>query len=83
MKHIVKGYVATWQIKEENGEYWVSVGNDKPLKSYSSLERAKKAIRIAEMRYVKDHQDTPVANRGIWCDHGVLWTADFDGNYYN
>ena len=83
MEHIVKGYVATWQIKEENGEYSVSVGNGKPLKSYHSLEQAKKAIRIAEKRYTKDHQDAPVANRDIWCNHGVLWIADFDGNYYN
>ena len=83
MKQIVKGYVATWQIKEKNGEYWVSIGNDKPLRSYGSLEEAKQAIRIAERRYTTDNPDTPVANRDIWCDHGVLWIADFDGNYYN
>lgn len=77
---IVRGHVTTWKITPtEDGRYEVTPGG----KSYKDMKTAKWAIRTAEERYIKDHPNTPVANRDVWFDHGTLIVDDWDGNYYD
>ena len=80
---IVKGYVATWTIKEtSDGKYSVGSGG-KEFRQYTDLKTAHNAIRVAEQRCMQAKPETKNANPNIWFDFGVLITDDNDGNYYN
>ncbi len=82
MKNIVKGHCATWTIEETEKGFLVKPNRPDKTVYYNSLETAKQAIRTAEKRYLEAKPNAPVANKDIWCDHGVLWIEDIDGNYY-
>lgn len=88
---IVYGYVTTYKIQEDesDGKYHIyqitknkNYKESNPARTYSSIEMAKKAIANAEKAYVKAKPNTPVANKDIWADHGVLWVDSITGNYY-
>ena len=82
MKTTVKGHVTTWTIEETEKGFLVTPNKKDKTIYYQTFEQAKKAIRIAEERYVKVNPNAPIANSDIWVTHGILWINDIDGNYY-